>query len=206
VVIAGGSYVVATPEQIRATVRDFLHGNEHVSAPTRVLRPAAGPGRGGPRRGGRRPAGSATAPGTLGLTAIAYSERAQTAHGLRGTPFAIYLPRLRTGVAISTDSHHYAVRDEHGTVHFGYRVDWRQTGLGGYYGFEGMNWTNPPLFANARTQQMGGRSYLFVDDGAHIHDVGWRQNGVLYWISNTLLEDLNNAQMQAIAQSARATR
>jgi polyisoprenyl-teichoic acid--peptidoglycan teichoic acid transferase len=201
VLIAGGSYVVATPEQIRATVREFLHGNEHVSLLARVARPAAGQ-----PRSRRRAPSPATSPGTLGLTAIAYSDRAQTGRSLRGTPFTIYLPRLKTGVAIPTDARRYAVRDEHNKVHFGYRVDWRQTGLGGYYGVEGMNWTNPPLFANARTQQMGGRSYLFVDDGAHIHDVGWRQNGVLYWFSNTLLEDLTNAQMLAIAQSARATR
>jgi LCP family protein required for cell wall assembly len=201
VVIAGGDYVVATPDQIRATVRDFLHGNQHVNLPARIARPASGG-----RRTGRRGAPSGPSPATLGLAPIAYSIRAQSAHWLRGTPFTIYLPSLQTGVATPADSRRYAVRDEHGQVHFGYRVDWRQTGLGGYYGVEGMDWTNPPLFANARTQRMGGRSYLFVDDGAHIHDVGWRQNGALYWVSNTLLEDLTNGQMLAIAQSERATR
>jgi hypothetical protein len=40
-----------------------------------------------------------------------------------------------------------------------------------------------------------------VDDGAHIHDIGWRVGRVIYFVSNTLLEDLSNAQMIAIARA-----
>jgi hypothetical protein len=36
--------------------------------------------------------------------------------------------------------------------------------------------------------------------------VGWRQGRVLYWVSNTLLEDLSNEQMLAIAKSAQSLR
>ena len=35
------------------------------------------------------------------------------------------------------------------------------------------------------------------------HDIGWRVGNALYWVSNTLLEDLTNPQMLAIAESAR---
>jgi hypothetical protein len=41
-----------------------------------------------------------------------------------------------------------------------------------------------------------------VDDGSHIHVVGWKSGGALYWVTNTLLEDLSNSQMLAIAKSA----
>ena len=69
-----------------------------------------------------------------------------------------------------------------------------------------MNWTNPPLFANpSATETIHGRTYLFVNDGAHIHDIGWRQGHDLYWVSNTLNETLTNNQMLAIANSARPT-
>jgi hypothetical protein len=64
-----------------------------------------------------------------------------------------------------------------------------------------MDWVNIPLFAHARVQQIGGRSYLIVDDGEHIHDIGWRVGRVIYFVTNTLLEDLSNAQMIAIAQA-----
>jgi hypothetical protein len=80
---------------------------------------------------------------------------------------------------------------------------WQQNGLGGYYDVEGVDWVNIPLFSRARAQKIGGRSYLLVDDGSHIHDIGWRVGRVIYWVSNTLLEDLSNPQMIAIAQATR---
>jgi hypothetical protein len=43
---------------------------------------------------------------------------------------------------------------------------------------------------------------MLFNDGGHIHMVAWRQGRVLYWLTNTLLEDLTNAQMVAIARSA----
>jgi hypothetical protein len=36
--------------------------------------------------------------------------------------------------------------------------------------------------------------------------VGWRSRGVLYWLTNTLLEELSNHQMLAIAASVRPLR
>ena len=82
-------------------------------------------------------------------------------------------------------------------------VVWQQNqSSGGYYDFEGTDWLNPPLFAHARTQVIDGRNYEFVDDGAHIHVIGWRSGNVLYWLTNTLLEELSNSQMLAIAKSA----
>jgi hypothetical protein len=35
-----------------------------------------------------------------------------------------------------------------------------------------------------------------------VQDVGWIVGGTLYWVSNTIFDDLTNAQMFAIAQSA----
>ncbi len=50
--------------------------------------------------------------------------------------------------------------------------------------------------------ELDGRDYKLVDDGSHIHVIGWRDGSVLYWVTNTLLEELSNAQMLAIAKSA----
>jgi polyisoprenyl-teichoic acid--peptidoglycan teichoic acid transferase len=122
-------------------------------------------------------------------------------------PFRIYLPAVETDQGIPNDFHPYAVRDQDGHLRHGYRIDWQQNGLGGFYGIEGVDWTDPPLFANpTQTVTIDGRRYMFVDDGAHIHDIGWRAGRVLYWVSNTLLENLTNAQMLAIAESARPLR
>jgi polyisoprenyl-teichoic acid--peptidoglycan teichoic acid transferase len=79
---------------------------------------------------------------------------------------------------------------------------WQQNPIGGYYDFEATDWLGPPLFAHSRSENIGGTEYKVVNDGAHIHIVGWVSGGVLYWLSNTLLEELTNSQMLAIAKSA----
>ena len=118
-------------------------------------------------------------------------------------PFPVELPGVQTGPSTPNDFHAYTIRDEQDHVHYGYRIDWSAGSEGEYYGIEGMNWTNPPLFANPNaTSTIDGRTYMFVDDGSAFHDIGWRTKGVLYWVSNTLNETLSNAQMLAIAESA----
>ena len=47
---------------------------------------------------------------------------------------------------------------------------------------------------------------LLVGDGHHIQDIGWIVGGALYWVSNSILDDLSNEQMFAIAESAQALR
>jgi hypothetical protein len=119
----------------------------------------------------------------------------------------IYLPALQTGPATLNDYHPYTIRDEQGHLHYGYRIDWSAGSEGEYYGIEGMNWTDPPLFANPNaTETIDGRSYMFIDDGSDFHDIGWREGGVLYWVSNSLNETLTNAQMLKIAESAQPLR
>jgi hypothetical protein len=120
-----------------------------------------------------------------------------------GVPFPVEYPSVQTGPAIPQEVHVYTLEDQHKHIHHAYVAVWQQNGLGGYYDVEGMDWVNIPLFAHARVQKIGGRSYLLVDDGSHIHDIGWRVGKVIYWVSNTLLEDLSNAQIIAIARATR---
>jgi hypothetical protein len=42
---------------------------------------------------------------------------------------------------------------------------------------------------------------MIFADGEHIQMVAWRQSKVLYWVVNTLLEELTNQQMMGIAHS-----
>ncbi len=79
-----------------------------------------------------------------------------------------------------------------------------QNRIDGYYDFEGTDWVNPPLFAHARERNDPRADYKLVNDGAHIHVIGWRQGKVLYWVTNTLLEDLSNEQMWVVAKSAQS--
>ena len=113
-------------------------------------------------------------------------------------------PALQTGQAEQQQVRAYGLNDEHGHPHRAYVIVWQQNVIGGYYDFEGTDWLNPPLFGHSRSQEIDGRTYKIVDDGSHIHVIGWISGHVLYWVTNTLLEELSNAQMIAIARSARS--
>jgi hypothetical protein len=101
----------------------------------------------------------------------------------------------------------YTLEDPQKHRHHAYVVVWQQDSLeGGYYDLEGTDWTSPPVFDHARTQTIGGREYQIVEDGEHIHVIGWRSGRVMYWLTNTLLEELSNSQMIAIARSTQTLR
>jgi hypothetical protein len=117
-------------------------------------------------------------------------------------PFRVLFPTLQTGAAQQQMVRPYKLKDESGRLHHAYVVVWQQNLIGGYYDFEGSDWLNPPLFAHTRTERIGAHDYKLVDDGSHIHVIGWQSGKVLYWLTNTLLEELSNAQMIAIARSA----
>jgi LCP family protein required for cell wall assembly len=189
--IGGESYVTSTPALIKATVKEFLHGHEQPKLASSTSSHAS--------RATHSPSNA-----SLNLYPVSASGKAMALTAAPGVPFPVDYPSVQTGSAIPQEVHVYKLEDQHKHIHHAYVAVWEQNGLGGYYDVEGMDWVNIPLFAHARSQKIGGRSYLLVDDGSHIHDVGWRVGGVIYWVSNTLLEDLSNAQMIAIARSTHA--
>jgi LCP family protein required for cell wall assembly len=122
-------------------------------------------------------------------------------------PFPVLLPTIQTGPAQLADVHPYKIGDEQHHLHYGYRIDWWLQSAGEYYGVEGTNWLDPPLFDNpSATEEIGGRAYIFVNDGANVQYLGWHQGGVLYWVSNTLNDSLDPTQMLDIAQSMQPVR
>jgi LCP family protein required for cell wall assembly len=121
--------------------------------------------------------------------------------------FPVVVPSLSLDTATLAQSDfdpfsHYAVRDPQGHLHYGYRIVFSTGDVASYYGIEGMNWTNPPLFAHADHVHVDGVNYLYVNTGGKVQDVGWISHGALYWISNTIFQNLTNAQMFALAESA----
>jgi polyisoprenyl-teichoic acid--peptidoglycan teichoic acid transferase len=186
-IISGVSYVTSSPALIKATVKEFLHGHERVDLPTRSTRA---------QHSSKSPSSA-----SLDLYPVSSSTKATAVTAAPNVPFPLEYPSVQTGPAIPQEVHVYTLPDEHHHIHHAYAAVWQQDSLGGYYDVEGLDWVNIPLFAHARMQKIGGRSYLLVDDGSHIHDIGWRTGKVIYFVSNTLLEDLSNAQMIAIARA-----
>jgi polyisoprenyl-teichoic acid--peptidoglycan teichoic acid transferase len=203
-IIEGGDYVTAGPEEISQTVHEFLSpgrnsANLEAAAPARAR---AGSAR---RRGSR--AAAPPPPSSVGLTTTSESIRNETVRMATQVPFPVVLPGLQTGVATPQEAHSYRVRDREGKRHHGFVEVFQQSIVGGYYDVEGMDWAEPPLIANAtQTENIGHRHYMLIDDGSHIHVIAWREGGDLYWVNNTLLEELSNSQMIYIAQSARPLR
>jgi polyisoprenyl-teichoic acid--peptidoglycan teichoic acid transferase len=193
----GGSYVTSSPDLEKATLNDFLHGREKVKVAS------TGPPRNSSSSSKHHHASHSSAgpsPAALGLVATTGESEAVSA-ALK-VPLKVLYPTLQTAVSSQETVRPYYFRNQQNKLHHAYVVVWRQNTLGGYYDFEGTDWLNPPLFAHAKRETIGGRSYLMVDDGAHIHVLGWRAGSVLYWVTNTLLEDLSNSQMLALAKSA----
>lgn len=195
--IGGESYVTASPSLIASDVHSLLHGREQLSLPSAPRRRPGAHGRSGAGASG------STAPD---MYPVSSSGRAMALNEAPNLPFALEYPTLQTGPAIPQQVRVYTLRDQHRHRHHAYVAVWQQTGLGGYYDVEGTDWTSIPLFTNARSQRIGGRTYMIVDDGSHIHDIGWREGKDLYFVSNTLLEDLSNSQMIAIARSTHPLR
>jgi hypothetical protein len=74
--------------------------------------------------------------------------------------------------------------------------------LGQYYGVQGTTWLNPPILNKpTQTETVNGRQLMLFANGGKLSLVAWRNAGAVYWISNTLTDDIGNRQMVAIAAS-----
>jgi hypothetical protein len=186
--LGGGSYVTSTPALEHRTLDTFLHGHETLHLP------AAHSSSGHNSHHG--------APGTPGLVPTSSAGDEEVVRASVGLPFHVLYPTLQTAQGSQQEVRPYDIRDPGGHLHHAYVVVWQQNPIGGYYDFEGTDWLHPPLFDHAHSQTVAGHQYMIVDDGSHIHVVGWRSGNVLYWVTNTLLEELSNPQMLAIAHSA----
>ena len=194
-IIGGESFVTSNPSLIKQTVREFLHGHAPLRLPSSSSSSLSSHSHSHSHSGSSAPPNA-----SLDLFPVSSTGKSMALNVAPNVPFPLEYPALQTGPAVPQEVHPYTV-EEHKHVHHGYTAVWQVNTLGGYYDVEGLDWVNIPLFAHARSQKIGSRTYLLVDDGAHIHDIGWRVGKVIYFVSNTLLEDLTNQQMITIARS-----
>jgi len=76
------------------------------------------------------------------------------------------------------------------------------TAMGPYWGIEETRYTDAPLLQTPNaTRTLDGRKYLFFFNGSHIQTIAFIQGGVAYWVQNSLLDDLSNPEMLAVARS-----
>jgi LCP family protein required for cell wall assembly len=90
----------------------------------------------------------------------------------------------------------YRIHDRHKAVRLVFR-----TGGGAYWGIEETDWLDAPVLADRSFRHvLGGRAYDFYYNGPKLHMIVLRQRGVSYWVVNSLLDDLSNETMIAIAK------
>lgn len=193
--LKGASYVTTTPALAEATLNDFLHGAQKLSLPHSSTSSSA------TRHGRHGSAGTSSA--AIGLYPTSSAGRSQAAGAAVRLPFPLLYPSLQTGPASQQSVRAYDLRDKSDSLRHAYVVVFQQTSLGGYYDVEGTDWQDPPLIAHPdETRRIAGRTYMLFSDGGHLHAVAWREGRAVYWVTNTLLEDLTNTQMLGIARSA----
>jgi len=76
------------------------------------------------------------------------------------------------------------------------------TPLYSYCSIQAMRWQDPPAVQNPNsTQTIGGRKYLLFYQADNLHMVAWREHATLYWVLNTLDNQLSNDLMMGLATS-----
>jgi LCP family protein required for cell wall assembly len=83
----------------------------------------------------------------------------------------------------------------------------RMPGIAGaYWGIQETGFTDAPILANpTTTRTLDHRAYRFYYNGPHLHLIAFTYKKRVYWVINTLLDDLTNPEMVAIARSLRPT-
>jgi len=159
---------------------------------------------------------------TSGLTADVSDGRSQAA-ALHRVNMPVYYPKL-----IATGSHYclsitgncddpqqlqseyigsyprgYTLHDQQGRRQAAYYMTVELSPLlGQYYGVQGTTWQHPPILAKpSGFRNVGGKRLELFAGGGKLTDVAWHTRQGVYWISNTLTNDIGNQQMVAIAAS-----
>lgn len=77
-----------------------------------------------------------------------------------------------------------------------------KTANGAYWHIQETSWTNPPLLSDPNdVRTIKGRRYLLFYQNDRLHRVAFKANGCLYWVTNTIRDELSNELMLALATS-----
>ena len=91
---------------------------------------------------------------------------------------------------------------KHKTIRLTYR-----TGAQRYWGVQMTDWEDAPVLSESNvTRTIKGRNYELHYTGPKLHMVVLRQGGASYWVVNTLLDELSNETMLAIAKGLKPLR
>jgi LCP family protein required for cell wall assembly len=198
-------FVTASPGPAHRAFQAFMSVTHDVAAPAAAAPKPAASGKPAPP-----PAGPP--PGLIGDL----NDGKTQAKAIGDPGFPVYVPRLiRTGSNYCTNAscsegpspnsypRIYQIHDQNGAPHPAYRLTLvGNPALGQYYGVQGTSWRNPPILNSpTETRMVGGKQLLLYFNGHKLALVAWRTPAAVYWISNTLTDDIGNPQLIAMAAS-----
>jgi LCP family protein required for cell wall assembly len=183
----------ATPQQIHASVHDFLYGKSAVPTVQSVTAQAKSVH-------GKR------AVAHLPLVATPSSALGQARSAAAKLPFPLEFPRVedRSGSWQASSLRTYKIKAPGGTAYPAYVGVFRAGGLGNYYDVQGMSWTTAPQFDSPDWSiKVGGRTYQLFYESSHLRMIAWYEHDAVYWVRNTLTDSVSNGEMLAIAEQTR---
>jgi len=188
-------YVTANPAAEQRAFFDFMSETPAQSTPPS----GGGGGGGGPPPGPGRGAG---------VSADVADGNAQ-AGALGGVGMPVYFPAMIAngskyeGPTPGQYPRGYVIHDPSGSSYSAYRLTLSlNPALGQYYGIQGTTWQNPPILRGpSQPRNVGGKQLSLYFNGHKLVLVALHTPGGVYWVSNTLTDDLSNQQMLGIASS-----
>lgn len=181
--------VTSSPQQISASVHDFLHGAAVI--PKRSTAAAA------------HSVHTKKAISQLPLAPVSAAGLDAARQQAKRMPFTYEFPRVqdRAGSPNPAYLRNYIIHAP-GRVRYPiYVAVFAAGGLGQYYDVQGTTWTHAPILRNPQqTVQIGGRTYELFYSGQHLDVVAWLAHGAAYWVRNTLNDAMPNGELLAIAE------
>ena len=196
-VTLGPTLDTATPEQIHEAVHSFFAGTTAIPRRKLTFAPQTSHAR----------RHAAVAPPSLGLAATPSATLAEARSTAVNIPFPLEAPLYQrtTAEAAPDEMRSYKIKGTDGRLYPAYVIVVQQGELGQYYDIQGTTWTDAPLLGGRYSAlTVGPRTYRLYYDGEHLKTVAWSEAGAVYWVENTLTDNLSPEQMVAIASQARS--
>jgi polyisoprenyl-teichoic acid--peptidoglycan teichoic acid transferase len=208
----GPSYVTASPEEIKTAVGQFL-GSESTpgpqgstAKPDQKVVPEQPPDftKATPAAGKKKTAEATN------LVETTYGKQLAQAIKARKLKVPVYYPtQLEVGSDYAQKPRAYKIngKGDQSPPHSeraAYKWVFSLPTIGDYYGFEGTRWKDPPILDNPTDEKtIGNRDYKLYYDGDRLRMIAWQTDQGSFWLSNSYIETVSNADMLKIAQSFR---
>jgi hypothetical protein len=197
--IEGKQVMVADQEVLKNAVTRLLTSPAEGQAPGAATSTSSG-----------STATTSRAPGSTSTVTVSgdpsdYPDRDRWKEAQKDVPFALEAPRfIPAGFAYA-----YRMPAGQGTYQLqpgenskpAVRIAYRDGTKDLYLGITATTWADAPVAAKGREVQSNGVTYTIVGTSGKVHHIWWKKNGVLYFISNTLMYTLSNEDLLKMATS-----